>query len=98
MKKSLTVSLAALAATLGATHALADTQEATAVEQAKVSLVEAIQAAEKKVGGVAYSASYDDDSFQKAYEVDVIADSKPYDVQVSAENGEVLSSREDLDD
>ena len=98
MKKSLTLSLVAAATAFGATHAFADTEEAAAVQKAKISLVEAIQAAEKNVGGVAYSASYDDDSFQNAYEVDVIANSKLYDVQVSAENGEILSSREDLDD
>lgn len=98
MKKSITLSLLALTTAFGATHAFADTEEATAVQKAKISLVEAIQAAEKSVGGVAYSASYDDDSFKSAYEVDLIANSKLYDVQVSAENGEILSSREDLDD
>lgn len=81
-----------------ATPAQADTDEITAVKQAKISLVDAIHAAEQHQGGRAFEASLDDDSFTPTYEVSLLAEEKLYDVRIDAVSGAVLSTREDKDD
>lgn len=97
MKTLATAAIAALA--LGtASVAYANTSDIRALQAAKISLVEAIQAAEKHQGGKAFEASIDDDSFRPAYEVTVVKDNRVYDVQVSAEDGSIIGSREDIDD
>lgn len=89
----------ALVTTAGlSTAALADREDILLMKEAKVSLINAIQAAEKHQGGRAYEANLDDDSFRPAYEVSVIKDDRIYDVQVDAVTGEVLGAREDIDD
>lgn len=78
--------------------AFADREDILLMREAKVSLINAVQAAEKHQGGRAIDASLDDDSFKPAYEVTVIKDDRSYDVQVDAVTGEVLGAREDIDD
>ena len=68
------------------------------LSEAKLSLVDAIQAAEKNQGGKAIDASIDDDSFKLAYEVSIVKDNRIFDVQVDALSGEILGAREDMDD
>ncbi|WP_344802302.1 PepSY domain-containing protein [Allohahella marinimesophila] len=85
-------------ALLGATTALADKEDREALAAAKISLVEAIQAAEGANGGKAFDASIDDDSFEPEYEVSIIRDDRTYDVRVNAVSGEVIGEREDHDD
>lgn len=80
------------------TPAQADTDEIHAVKQAKISLVEAIHAAEQYQGGRAFEASLDDDSFTPTYEVSLLMQEKLYDVRIDAVSGAVLSAREDKDD
>lgn len=82
---------------LAAAHA-ADADELRMLEQAKISLTQAIDAAERHQGGRAIEASLDDDSFQPAYEVSVVKDGRVYDVQVDGNSGQVLGAREDRDD
>ncbi len=89
---------AVLLVTAFATNALADSQDIKAAAQAKISLVQAIEAAEKHQGGKAIDASIDDDSFSPTYEVSVVKDAKLYDVRVDAVSGSVLGAREDMDD
>lgn len=89
---------AVLLVTAFATNALADADDIKAAAQAKISLVQAIQAAEKHQGGKAIDASIDDDSFSPTYEVSVVKDDKLFDVRVDAVNGAVLGAREDKDD
>lgn len=89
---------AVLMVTAFATNALADSDDIKAAAEAKISLVQAINAAEKHQGGKAIDASIDDDSFSPTYEVSVVKDAKLYDVRVDAVNGSVLGSREDKDD
>lgn len=99
MKKMIT--LAVMTAFLGVSMpmmAYADHHEAELLAKAKVSLVEAIQAAEKSVGGKAYDASLDDDATSPEYEVNVMKDGKSFDVRVNGGDGSVISSREDIDD
>lgn len=93
------IGVAALVTLSGiSTAALADREDIRLLSETKISLIEAIQAAEKHQGGKAYEASIDDDSFSPAYEVGVIKDNSVYDIRVDAVTGKVLGAREDIDD
>lgn len=96
--KPIALAAALTGAGLVAIPAFADRDEIRAMQDAKVSLIEAIQAAEASEGGKAYEASIDDDSFRPEYEVTILRDDRVYDVRVNAETGEVIGAREDLDD
>jgi len=74
-----------------------DKEEIAMLDKATISLTEAIALAEEHVGGRAFAAEIDDDSFAPRFEVTVTKDGKVFDVQVDGEKGEVLGSREDLD-
>ncbi len=76
----------------------ADRSDIRLLAETKISLVQAIQAAEKHQSGKAIDASLDDDSFKPAYEVSVVKDDRIFDVQVDGVTGEVLGAREDIDD
>lgn len=89
---------AILLVTAFATNALAGSEDLKAAAQAKISLVQAIESAQKHQGGTAIDASIDDDSFSPTYEVSVVKDAKLYDVRVDAVTGGILSTREDMDD
>lgn len=88
----------ALLATAFTTQVRAGSGELKAAADAKISLTQAIQAAEAHQGGKAIEASIDDDSFSPAYEVSVAKDDRVFDVQVDAVSGKVLGAREDKDD
>ena len=77
---------------------LADRDDVRALKETKITLVQAIQAAEGHQGGQAYEAGIDDDSFSPEYEVSVVREDRTYDVRINAVTGEVLGSREDRDD
>lgn len=87
-----------MALVLGTGPLLADMGDVRALEKAKITLIDAIKAAESNNGGRAYDASIDDDSFTPQFEVSVVRDGKTYDVQVDAVTGKVTNVREDLDD
>ena len=74
--------------------------DASAALGAKVSLVQAIQAAEASAAGKATHAEFEQSKQHGAiYEVEVArADQQVFDVQVSADNGQVLSSKADSAD
>lgn len=97
MKKFLMATAIALPLLAG-TAAYADHDSIRAMKDAKITLIDAIQAAEKDQGGQAVEASIDDDSFRPSYEVSVMKDGRLFDVQVDAVDGKILGSREDLDD
>jgi uncharacterized membrane protein YkoI len=78
--------------------AIADRDDVRALKGAKITLVQAIQAAETAQGGQAYDAGIDDDSFKPEYEVSIVREDRSYDVRVDAVTGEVLGAREDNDD
>ena len=75
-----------------------DFEEIQALQDANVTLVQAIQTAEAHVGGQAIEASIDDDSFSPMVEVSVVVDGRVFDVRVNAEDGTVIGAREDRDD
>ena len=78
--------------------AIADVEDARALSDADISLVDAIVAAEGATQGKAFDAQIEDDSFSPEFEVSVVADGKIYDVIVDGVTGEVTSTREDRDD
>lgn len=92
--------LAAICSTtvLAAGHVLADKEDREALMNAKISLVEAIQAAEGVNGGKAYDAGIDDDSFEPEYEVSISRENRSYEVRINGVTGEVIGEREDRDD
>lgn len=99
MKKMITLAVTAAFLTVATgTFAWADTQEAALLAKAKISLVDAIQTAEKSVGGKAYEASLDDDALAPEFEVGIIKDGKFFEVRVNGSDGSVIGSREDIDD
>lgn len=63
-----------------------------------VSLVAAITAAEQAAGGYATKGEYENTKAGWAYDVEVVADTKVFDVRVDAASGKVLSSQEDAAD
>lgn len=95
MKTKLALALVALSPTLAFA---ADRSDIRALEETKITLVEAIHAAEKDRNGRALDAGIDDDSFRPAYEVSVVADGRIWDVQVDGVTGKINGAREDIDD
>lgn len=83
---------------VAATPVLADIDDIRGLADAKITLTDAIKTAEKHVGGQAFDASFDNDSFKPAFEVEVAKDGKTFDVRVDGVTGEVLGMREDIDD
>ncbi len=97
MKTFIISTIAATSLFAGAALA-ADASDIRLLNETKISLIQAIEAAQSNVGGKAIDAGLDDDSFKPAYEVTVIKDDRVFDVQVDGVTGEVTGSREDLDD
>jgi uncharacterized membrane protein YkoI len=75
-----------------------DLDDIRAVEDARITLVQAIEAALSEHGGVAIEASFDDDHFEPTIEVEVLRDGRTYKVWVNAVDGTVTGAREDRDD
>jgi uncharacterized membrane protein YkoI len=96
------VALATAAAIGGGAYA-AKTQggeedDALAISQAKVTLAEAITAAEQHVGGKAAKAELEKQNGKWTFDVEVVKDRKVMDVAVDSTTGKVLSANEDKAD
>jgi uncharacterized membrane protein YkoI len=104
MKRKLTAAIAAaLAATAiggGAYAAKAgQVEDALAIANSKVSLAQAIAAAEQHVGGKAAKAELEDENGQWVFGVEVVKDAtQVMDVKVDAATGKVLSATLDSAD
>ena len=86
-------------ATAGAMAFAAKTTENEAVgPPAKISLTQAIAAAEQQANGKAARAEYEQTKNGWAYDVEVISGTKVFDVRVDADKGTVISSAEDTAD
>lgn len=92
------------AAALATTAVYADRREggegneAAALAQAKVSLVQAITAAEQHVNGKAARAELEDENGKLVYEVEVLAGNTFTDVKVDIATGQVMSAQADTPD
>lgn len=86
---------AAYAGTRNAGHA----NDALGLGEAKITLVQAISAAEQARGGSASRAEFETDrDGQLVYEVEVVASNEVFDVTVDALDGKILGSRVDKAD
>lgn len=91
---------AAALASVGTVAFAAKTMEndAVAAPPAKISLVQAIAAAEQQANGKATRAEYEQTKTGWAYDVEIISGTKVFDVRVDADKGTVISSAEDTAD
>lgn len=91
--------LAGGAAVFAKTGSASENDALANLASAKVSLVQAIGAAEAQVGGKATQAELDGEHGATVYKVEVVsADSQVHDVVVDVTNGHVLSSKLDQAD
>jgi uncharacterized membrane protein YkoI len=67
-----------------------EAKELKLFSQAKISLTEAIKAAEQKVGGKAMEAEVDEESNAVQFEIEVLKDGKIHEVKVDGKTGKVL--------
>jgi len=67
-----------------------EAKELKLLSQAKISLTEAIKAAEQKVGGKAMEAEVDEESNAVQFEIEVLKDGKIHEVKVDGKTGKVL--------
>ncbi|MCP5315582.1 MAG: PepSY domain-containing protein [Chromatiaceae bacterium] len=82
-----------IGATVGAAYALvAEQNDALGISEAKVSLAQAIAAAEHDVGGRASRAEFEREPGKGLFQVEVVNGQTVMDVTVDASNGEVLSA------
>ena len=89
---------AAILATTAAAYAATDRNQdndALAIDNAKVSMIQAVTAAEQRAGGKAVRAEYENTKAGWAWDVEVVNGAKVFDVRVDAASGNVLSSNED---
>jgi hypothetical protein len=101
MKKHIPLTAISLALLVGVgtvQTAYAGENDALGISTAKVTLVEAVTAAEDHVGGTASHAEFKPSGDRAVFEVEVVADGQATDVKVDASNGEILSSRADRPD
>lgn len=98
MLKSRTTAALAVALTTAAGAAYAATgneNDALAIAKAKISLSQAVQAAEQHANGHASRAEYENTKDGWVYDVEVVEEQKVFDVTIDAQNGSVLASRQD---
>jgi uncharacterized membrane protein YkoI len=67
-----------------------EAKESALFSQAKISLTEAIKAAEQKVGGKAMEAELNDESNTVQFEIEVLKDGKIHEVIVDGKTGKLL--------
>lgn len=84
-----------VAGTTATAFAAGAENDALAAANARVSLTQAITAAEQHAAGKATKAEFEYGQQGPIYEVEVVSGSKVFDVRVDADKGAVISSRED---
>jgi len=67
-----------------------EAKELQLFSQAKISLIEAIKAAEQKTGGKALEAELDEEAKSVQFEVEVVKDGKVHEVKIDGKTGQVL--------
>ena len=98
MKTSLKLALAAMALLgLGAAHAAQDPRDdnAHAILNTRLSLVQAVGAAERHAGGSAIRAELENENGRIVYGVEVVSQTRLTDVKVDANSGRIVSAQAD---
>ena len=72
--------------------------DALAITGAKISLTQAVAAAEQHVGGQASKAKYEHEKGQTMFDVEVVKDKRVMDVKIDPMTGQVIASTEDKAD
>ena len=93
----LTIAIAAAGTVAYAAQSSAE-NDATAINQAKIPLAQAISIAEQHVNGKAARAEYENSARGWVYDVEVVSGLKVFDVKIDADKGTVVSSAEDTAD
>ena len=68
------------------------------ITKAKIPMIQAIMTAEQHANGKALHAEYENSKQGWVYDVEVVSDTKVFDVRVDAEKGTIISSVEDKAD
>lgn len=76
----------------------AEADDAMAVNQAKISLTQAIAAAEQHTPGRSAKAEFEHSKGKAVFDVEVVAGSKVMDIKVDAMSGKVIAATEDRAD
>ena len=99
MKSKLNLAAAVVALSLPtAGAAFAEDSDELAIATAKISLTEAVTAAEQHLGGKAASAELKHEDGKLVFEVDVVNGQEVKDVVIDAATGEVLAVQVETDD
>lgn len=72
--------------------------DAMTIGKAKISLIQAVTAAEQHANGKAAKAEYENSKQGWVYDVEVVSNAKVFDVKVDGDKGTVISSAEDKSD
>jgi len=75
-----------------------DENDARAVQQAKISLTEAVAAAERHTSGRSTRAEFEHSQGKAVFDVEIVAGTKVMDVKVDAMSGAVIAATEDRAD
>lgn len=99
-RKFYLTALAALSAiTIGNVYAAKSAEnDALAVANAKISMTQAVTAAEQYTGGKSARAEYEQHKGQWVYDVEVVKDTKVTDVKVDPSSGRIIAAVEDKSD
>ena len=73
----------------------AEENDALAVQQAKISLMQAVAAAERHTPGRSTKAEFEHSQGKAVFDVEVVAGAKVMDVKVDATSGAVIAATED---
>lgn len=93
---SVAVALLLSGATLSDAYA-SHAEDLKSLDNAKITLTEAIGIAEKEQTGTAIEADLDQENGKTVYDVTVVKDKKFYDLRIDAVSGDVLTVKEDKD-
>lgn len=93
--KLLVFSIISATAIASAYAAISPENDALAIESAKVSLAQAVTAAEQHVGGKAARAEYEHHKGKWVFDVEVVKGKKVMDVKVDPTSGKVVSATDD---
>ena len=99
-RKILLAALAAITATtIGTVYAAKSAEnDALAINGVKISMTQAVTAAEQHVGGKASHAEYERHKGQWVFDIEVVKDTKVMDVKVNPANGSIIAASEDKTD
>jgi uncharacterized membrane protein YkoI len=75
-----------------------DQAEISALQGAKIGLIDAIRAAEQQVGGKAIDTGIDNQNGNLRYEVKVLKDGAVHNVMVDAQSGQVVAANQGNED